>query len=189
MDPIDVRVDMAFAQALRCVEFRLPGQDGFRASGYLLSVGARYGLVGIASFHHLLITASEEEEGGIMSHAATWQGMVEDHLQWEVAGRLAIPINREASRHAGRIAALSLRGYYPLYRKLWPLVSVLDRVGEAIISENREMITEGWPWLKRKHAMNLFRLSLADSIAFALHFFERREASLDEVPEIALIGE
>jgi|GEM_PF-1411777 len=189
MDPIDVRVDTTFSQALRCVQFRLPNADGFRGPGYVLAVGARYGLIGVAAIHHLLLTANDDEESTIVAMFESWQKLVGDHVRWDVAHRLSFPVNRESSMLVGRIAAVPLRGYLPLYRKLCPLSTALELVSEALAADNKAMIREGWNWLGRKTAMRLFRASVRESKGFALHFFERRQADLEEVPEIALIGE
>ena len=43
--------------------------------------------------------------------------------------------------------------------------------------------------LRNGHAVRLFEETLRESRDFAMHFFERRQADLEEVPEIALIGE
>lgn len=189
MDPIDVRVDTTFSQALRCVQYRLPRPNGYRAPGYVLALGVRYGLIGIAASHHLLITSEDYEEASVLAMVDSWPDLVEDHVRWDMMHRLPFAVNSNVPHLVGRIAALPLCGYLPLYQRMCPLTRALDVIGQGLIAENRAMIYEGWGWMKRKRVLRLFEATTEESIDFALHFFERRQADLDEVPEIALIGE
>lgn len=189
MDPIDVRADTTFAQALRCVEFRLPKSVGLRGPGFLLALAVRYGMIGMAAGHHLLITADEDEEERIFATLEGWPMLVEDHVRWELMHRLPFAADSNFASLVGNISWLPLRAYFPLYRRMCPLSRSLDLVGRAIVEENRAMIVEGWPWLKRRLAIRSFAELLNESERYAMHFFERRQADIDEVREIALIGE
>ena len=82
-----------------------------------------------------------------------------------------------------------MRAYIPLYRRLCPLSRALEIVAATMVSQNASMILEGWSWFRRRAAMRMFQATLRESADFALHFFERRQADLEEVPEIVLIGE
>ncbi|HVT10899.1 MAG TPA: hypothetical protein VHE55_01425 [Fimbriimonadaceae bacterium] len=189
MEPIDVRADTAFAQALLCVEYRLPPPGGFKAPGYIFALGMRYGLIGMAASHHLLVTSEVYEEIRVLATIDCWPDFVEDHLRAVVGRRLPFATNSSIPDLVGRVAGLPLRSYLPLYRRLCPLSSALKIVADAICRDNRAMIFEGWPWFRRKAALRVFEASVEESKDFAMHFFERREADLEEVPEIALIGE
>lgn len=189
MDPIDVRADTTFTQALRCVEYRLPDPEGFRAPGYVFALGLRYGLLGVAASHHLLITSETYEEMSILATIDSWPLFVEDHVRLDVARRLPFATNSNIPQLIGQVAAMPIRGYLPLYRRLCPLSVALGIVAEAIARDNKAMIFEGWPWFRRKAAWRIFGASVDESKSYALHFFDRREADLEEVPEIALIGE
>jgi hypothetical protein len=189
MDPIDVRVDTTFSQALRCVEYRLPSPKGYRPPGYVFALGVRYGLMGMAASHHLLITADDFEEPGVVRMMDSWPNLVEDHVRWDMMERLPFSDGSNVPHLIGRISALPFAAYLPLYRRICPLNLALELVSEAIAEENKGMIYEGWSWFKRKAAMRLFKQTLQESACFAMNFFERRQADLDEVPEIALIGE
>ncbi len=189
MDPIDVRADSTFTQALRCVQFRVPQPYGFKAPGFVLALGVRYGMIAMAAAYHLLITADDDEEGAIMEMIDCWPRLVEDSVKWDLSTRLPFAIDSSVPSFIGRIAELPLRAYLPLYRRLCPLYQSLDLVGHSLAHEHRSMIFEGWPWLKRRVASNLFENTWRESAEFALHFFDRRQADLEEVSEIALIGE
>jgi hypothetical protein len=189
MDPIDVRADTTFTQALRCVQYRLPGFDGYKAPGYALALGARYGMVGIAASHHLLVTAEDHEEARVLATIESWPSLVEDHVRWDIAHRLSFGALWDASHLVAGISSLPLQAYLPLYKRMCPLANALDHIERRLVVENRAMIFEGWPWLRRKSALRRFQTGLRESNQFAMHFFERRQADLDELPEIALIGE
>ncbi|HTQ09565.1 MAG TPA: hypothetical protein VMI31_05795, partial [Fimbriimonadaceae bacterium] len=171
MEPIDVRVETTFAQALRCVQYRLPSPDGFRSPGFILAVGARYGLIGVAAVHHLLLTAANDaEEKPILDSIESWETLVTDHIRWDVAHRLPFAVTRESSQLVGRVASLPLRSYLPLYRRLCPLSMALELVGQALASDHRTMVWGGWGWLQRKAAMRCFRSSVRESKEYAIHF-------------------
>ncbi len=189
MDPIDVRVDTTLALGLRCVEYRLPSADGLRGSGYTLALGLRYGMIGVAAAHHLMITASDNEEQAVLAMVEIWRSMVEEHVRWDVAHRLPIPTSVGIAELIGKISAAPLRSYFPLYRRLCPLSYALELVGSTMTADNKPMVVEGWAWYRRKAALKVFVAALHESKEFALHFYERRQADLDEVPEIVLIGE
>ncbi len=189
MDPIDVRTETTFSQALRCAQFRLPRSDGYRAPGYVLALGIRYGMIGMAAGHHLLLSADEDEEQRVFAMMETWSSFVEDHVRWEIAHRVPFPINGNMPHVIGRVSSLPILAYAPLYKRLCPLSRALEIVGDAVVAENRAMIFEGWSWFRRRTAMRLFIETLSETQEFAINFFERRQADLDEVPEIALIGE
>jgi hypothetical protein len=189
MDPIDVRADTTFTQALRCVQFRLPRSNGFRAPGYVLALGVRYGMIGMAASHHLLVTSEEHEEPSMISMIECWPNLVEDHVRWDMIHRLPFTTNSNVPHLIGRISALPLRAYLPLYERLYPLSKSLELVGEALIAENKGMIFEGWNWFRRRTALKLFMETMKDTEEFAMNFFDRRQADVDEVAEIALIGE
>lgn len=189
MDPIDVRADTTFTQALRCVEYRLPSPEGFRAPGYVFALGLRYGLLGVAASHHLLITSETYEEMSVLATIESWPVFVEDHVRMDIAHRLPFATNSNIPRLVGQVAGMPIRAYLPLYRRLCPLAAALAIIAEGITSDNRAMVFEGWSWVRRKAAWRMFGASVEESKRYAMHFFERREADLEEVPEIALIGE
>src|SRR5438034_9056524 len=111
MEPIDVRADTTFSQALRCVQYRLPRADGYRSPGYVLALGMRYGLIGVAACHHLLVTSEEFEESRILSVIGGWPDLVEDHARWEMVHRLPFPAPPSLPHLVGRIASLPSRPY------------------------------------------------------------------------------
>lgn len=189
MDPIDLRAETTFSQGLRCLEYRLPSMEGFRPPGYVLALGVRYGMIGVAAAHHLLTTSGEREQDRALEMAESWPGLVVEHVQEAMRHRLPFATNSQVPRLVGSISSMPLRAYIPLYKKLCPLSRALELVGEAIAAENRPMIFEGWSWFKHKSALRIFRQELDKSRHYGLNFFERRQADLEEVPEIALIGE
>jgi hypothetical protein len=189
MKPIEERADLATMQALRCVQYRLPHPLGMKREGFILSLALRYGLVGAAAFHHLLITTEEKDEQEVLVMMECWADIVEDHAQWEIAPRWPFPYDQGIPEAIGSQAGNILRSFLPLYQRLYPLERSLHLLAADFTVTNRGLI-EG-PWYKRgrRSAQHAFRAAAADSIHFAKGFFDRRQADLDEVPEIALIGE
>lgn len=189
MKPIEYRSDIAYLQALRCVEYRMPPLGALRKQGYVLTLGLRYGLMGIAATYHLLETANGDEERFVLASTRSWPRIVEEHVRFELMNRIPFSVDIAFPVTVSRSAERPLRIALPLLQRLCPLESCLHESAEQYISENSFGIKLHWPWLKRRAAVREFRRYAQESLTFALHFFERRQYELDEVPEIALLGE
>ncbi len=189
MKPIEYRSDIEFVQALRCVEYRVPRMSQLRKQGYILTLGLRYGLVAVAATFHLLETASEDDERTILNSTRSWPQIVEDHVRFEMLNRMPFPVDNSFPVAVSRSAERPLRIAMPMLRRLPPLEDCLEEVCERYIVENLYGIRANWPWYYRRAAVNEFRRHTRESVAFALRFFERRVVDLEEVPEIALLGE
>ena len=189
MKPIEYRSDIAFMQALRCVEYRVPQMGNLRKQGYVLSLGLRYGLVGIAATFHLLETASSEDEKVIMLFTQSWPRIVEDHVRFEIQHHVPFPVDLAFPVAVSRCAERPLRIVAPLLQRLCPLDTCLQEATDQFVAENMYGIRLNWPLFGRRKALEEFRKHSQLSTSYALHFFERRQYDLEEVPEIALLGE
>jgi len=189
MKPIEERADLTTMQALRCVQYRLPNPQSMRKDALVMALSLRYGLIGVAAFHHLLITTEEKEEHEVLLMMGCWADIVEDHAQWELAHRWSLEFDTGIPETVGKLAGKALRSFLPLYQRLYPLDRCLHLLAADFTLNNRTSIEGHWYRPGRKKAQLAFRQAAADSIHFAQSFFERRQADLDEVPEIALIGE
>ncbi|WP_144241179.1 hypothetical protein [Fimbriimonas ginsengisoli] len=174
---------------MRCVAYRLPKGNRLKETGILLTLGLRYGLVGAASVHHLLRCSRREEERQVMDSAATWPGIVAEHVRSEAAPILGLPVSMEVGEQVGKWARYVLRVAVPLYHRLCPLEMSLSTAADDFVLDHSKEIRQGWnPFLVRR-GDRLFRAEADRSINFAINFFERRQHDLEEVPEIALLGE
>jgi hypothetical protein len=189
MKPIYERADIAFMQALRCVEFRVPKLGRMKRPGYLAALGLRYGMIGVAASHHLLITADDDEEIVLLELIGSYPRMVEDHIRWDLERRLPLETSKMLPIYLAKLSAHPLETYFPLYRRLCPLDHCLRVVMDAYVEEHSSAIRDGWGLFLRRRAVSDFREMAEQSAYFAKQFFERRQADLDELPEIALIGE
>ena len=189
MRPIDRRTDRTFNQALRCVEFRLPRHPLLVGEPLELALGARYGLIGIAAAHHLLLTCPDSEEAALVRQLKCYGTLVEEHVRYHVVDRFQHPIERGFASRVGFAARQFLNGYLPLYQGLSPIEASLSSVSAEYLAAHRNEIVAGVALFKRGRTRREFSKSLEQSHVFALAFFERRQADLDEVPEIALLGE
>jgi len=177
-------------QALRCVQYRVPNADGLSPSSFVLSLALRYGLVGCAAFHHLLINSEEvDDELEILAAMDAWGDVVEDHVRWEVRLRMPFACSEAIPEMVGRLSVEALRAHLPLYRRLYPLSNALQVIAAKFTTDHRPSIERSWNPCERKRQREAFRHLAADSVYFAETFFARRQAEMDEVPEIALIGE
>ena len=189
MRPTNEQVDIALAHALRCVEFRIPKVADHRRYGYLHSLALRYGLVGIASIHSLLESTEARERRGILERLPVWNDMVEEHVKWEVIARLPIEINNSTPAWVARHASDSLQTYLPLQRQHCAIDDCLRLASQEYAKLHSHQIGSEWSLFKRRHSLQIFEKTAAESVDFATNFFGRRQNGLEEVAEIALIGE
>ncbi len=176
-------------QALRCVEFRSRLEPELTPLGTSLALGLRYGLVGITAFHHLLITSEDAEEPEVAAAMEGWGDVVEDHFRFEVRPRHGPGSFDLTPGEIGALSTESLRLFVPLYVRLLPLEHMLTAIAERYMAKHRRAITGSFNPLTRRRRLEAFRRSADTSISYALNFFERRQVGLEEVREIALIGE
>ncbi len=182
-------MDLVFWQALRCVEYRLPRQSELRRPGFLLALGLRYGLMGAAAAHHLILTATEAEAEDLGECFRTWPSMVEDHLRYEVRHRLPFATSDAMPMLLGRLAKRPLQIHLSQHPELVPVRRCLEIVVEEYTKEHEGALAADWPFFLRNRARRLFEDASRQSLGFALRFYERRECGIEEVPEIALIGD
>ena len=189
MKPIDERVDVTYMHALRCVEYRLPLSSSLKRPGFVFSLGLRFGLIGAAASHHLLIEADDQEEREALNLIQNWPCIVEDHVRWSLISRFPFEPSPSLPSLIGRLSYRPLQTYLGLYRRLCPLEYSLSIARDEYFRDHPSAMTEGWSWFRRRSAIETFKQVADESVRYALHFFERREADLEELPEIALIGE
>lgn len=189
MDPIDVRADTNFHHALRCVEYRPIHTGNLKPAGYTAAIATRYGLIGSAAAYNLLLTSPDDPTSTLEAEVGYWQELVEDHMRTTMSRHAPFAINLTVPTIVGRFAGAQMRAFLMLYRRRFSFADCLEMIGQVASAEHKGMICEGWPWYRRRQAMRHFRELRAESARFATNFFERRQAGLEEVPEIALLGE
>lgn len=189
MRPIEERVDFVFLQALRCVEYRIPRPEGMRRPGLLLALGMRYGLMGAAAAHYLILSATESESVELGELFRGWPSMVEDHVRYDVRHRLPFPSSDAMPMLLGRLAKRPLQIHLSQHPELVPVHRCLEIVAEEFSREHEAAICADWPFYLRARAKRTFDAVGRESLNFACRFYERREYGIEEVPEIALIGD
>lgn len=190
MSPIERRADHDYLQALRCVEYRLPKISVLRAPAYLLSVALRYGLTGAAATYHLLLSASDvEDEVRVVTLSQAWPDMVTEHVRQSMRHRLPFQTDLFVAESVGQLSYQPISNALRLIRLGSSLDQALAVAADVFAREYRKIVVSGAPLLKRGKLRHEFCTISENSVAFALNFFDRRQAELEEVPEIALIGE
>jgi hypothetical protein len=189
MRPIEYRTDMDFRQALRCVQFRVGPLRALRPQGFALALGLRYGLVGTAAVYHLLQNAAPDEERLVLESSVAWSQVVADHLRHGAAGNLPDEADPDLADRVGRLAQLPVQSGIPLLRRECPLEVSLSVASEDFVESHRRDVRQGWGWFRAGYGERLFRELAEDSQRMAMNFYERRQYDLDEVREIALLGE
>ncbi len=189
MKPIEDRADVTYMEALRCVQYRVPALGAMTRPSYLVALGLRYGLIGVSASHHLLLASEASEESDVVAFMRSWPHMVEDHLRLDLAPKLPVMPCEEVYSKVSYLAHQPLRHYMSMWRQGVPLERCLEVIVRRFDREHEAIVRRPWFWPRRGRADADFRDAAQSSILYALHFFERREAGLDEVSEIALLGE
>ncbi len=190
MKPIEQKADVGYMQALRCAEYRVPAMGSLRAPAYLLGLALRYGLIGAAATHDLLLsTADDDEERGAIALAQAWPEIVEEHVLQCVRHKLPFHADQGVPAIVGQLAYQPVGVTLRLFRYGCPLEQMLNAAAEQFAIDYRKVLLANVPLLRRAKIKREFCTMSEKSIAFALHFFDRRQAELEELPEIALIGE
>jgi len=189
MRPIRQRTDEAFSQALKCVGFRLPTDPELKPRAVQLALAERYGLIGVAAAHHLLTSSTEREEEQILVYLRGYGGVVEEHLRSELLDRLPFAPLPGLAQLIGMLAREPMIAYIPLYRRPCPLDLCLQTVSDEYFAAHREEIALGSNWFTRRSLYRQYKHVELQSLCYARGFFERRQAGLEEVKEIALLGE
>lgn len=190
MQPINERADAAYMQGLLCVEHRSRTMGMLQGPAYLVALALRYGLIGAAATHHVLLsTGNKEEERWAFELALRWPEMVEEHLRQFVRYRLPFHVDHRVPRISGDLAFQPVSTALRLYHNCYPLDRSLRAAAAQFAQDHQKMILKGVPWHKKRRVMAEFNEVAEQSVRYALNFFERREVDLEEVPEIVLLGE
>jgi hypothetical protein len=189
MRPIDERLDTNFMQALKCLGYRLPDRHNLKRAGYIHALGFRYGVLGAAAAHQLLVSCENLEEPDALSLVHSWPMMIEEHARHVLMPRVPFQVGSDFAPTVSRLGYEALQSYLALYRRLCPLDCALSLIRDDFLENQSGAAGEGWFLWQRSKAKRAFREAADESVRFALHFYDRREAELEELPEIALIGE
>ena len=189
MTPIEYRVDSAFLQALNCAEHRIPGDLRLRQPAFALAWGIRYGLLGAAATHELFATTDESDIGAVRRATKDWEHLVDTHVRLNMMRRIPVGRPRVDQEQVARYSDETFHEYLSGYCRGCSLHVCLEGVIHKVTSRYHTEVTRDWPWYRSPRARRIFSASNLESLRFALLFFDRRKAHLEEVPEIALLGE
>jgi hypothetical protein len=189
MRPIHARAEGVFSQALQCVQYRIPGLYALRPVAFAHALGLRYGLIGMAGCHHLMITADPREEMELEADFLGWQDAVAEHVRFEVAPMLPFETLTAFPSVVGRFAAEPIYSYMAQQLRLLPFDYYLEIGLSDYEADHKRFASHGWPFWQKRKAARAFHAANRESLEYARHFLKRREADLEEVPEIVLLGE
>jgi len=187
MKHLNLSAEQEFLQALKCVEYRLPNRYRLSGSSLAATLGLRYGLVACATAHHLLMSDQPVSERAVKQELSTLCNHISAHLEMlprDFRNRL---IGHEKLVVSTTMDVLNL--YVPQYRWLFALDLSLSMIVDQFTQSHKCAISPRWRLFGRWQVRREFHTAANESYAFALAFYERRIANLEEVPEIALLGE
>ena len=189
MKPIQERAELVLMQALKCVQYRLPKDATLKRPALNLALSLRYGLVGSAAALFVLEMADHREERDLKALFQYWPVMVCDHVRNEMDSRLPFIPSDDTAQSIGQTAYNPLRMSLALRRQLLPIQKTLEISADVFYRDHRSEISSGTWLFHRKQVSRQFLQLSEDSVRYALNFFDRRRAAVDEVPEIALFDE
>jgi hypothetical protein len=137
----------------------------------------------------VLEMADRQEERDLRALFQYWPLMVADHVRTELFGRFPFDAGDDLPACIGRYSSTPLRMCLALRKQLLPLQKSLEIASDVYYRDHRFAIGAGTWIFKRGQAVKQFLATSEESVQFALNFFDRQRAGLDEVPEIALLGE
>ncbi|RYG45451.1 hypothetical protein EON79_12625 [bacterium] len=179
----------AFDQALACAAYRVPSADKTPTEVWLAASALRYGLFGCAAAHALLIGAGSDDEVWILDHLGEIGDTVAEHYMSHVMSRAPVGIDLTSAWRVGEMAQLVADDYAPLGRRMTGVNVALRLASESFGQTRDRAIFASLPWWRRKDARRRYEALVDESLALAEKFYERRILDLDEVREIALLGE
>lgn len=189
MKPVHARAEQVFKAALRCVQYRVPRLYSLRPMGFAHALGLRYGLIGLAGCHHLMLSADPRDEIELEADFLGWQDEVAEHVRFEVVPALPFSTLVAFPSVVGRFATEPIYCYMAQRLRLLPFDYYLEIALSEYEAEHKKHAIKGSPLWARRRAAKSFHAANRESLAFARNFLERREEDLDEVPEIVLLGE
>jgi hypothetical protein len=145
--------------------------------------------MGAAAAHHLILTSTESESEELGALFFSWPGMVEDHVRMDVRHRLPFVSSEAMPMLLGRLAKRPLQIHLSQHPELVPLQRCLEIVVEEFTREHDSAIISGWAFYARHRARRIFAEVGQESLAYARRFYERRECGVNEIAQIALIGD
>lgn len=146
-------------------------------------------MLGTAAAFYALETADIDEEPELKTVFQSWPLMVVDHFRHEIAYRLPFEGEPNQAQVVAKLSSSPLRVSLALRKQFLPLQRVLEISSDIFCRDHRGDITsDSWMFGKLK-TVKLFKLLADESIRFSLCFLERRRVGLEEVSEIALLGE
>src|SRR5688572_6458048 len=126
MKPIHAQAEQVFEQALLCVQYRVPRLYDLRLAGFAHALGLRYGLIGLAACHHLLLTADPREEADLEVDLMTWQDVVAEHVRFDIVPLAPHRCPPALSSVVGRFAVEPVYCYLEHQMRLLPFEYYLE---------------------------------------------------------------
>ncbi|CAN5623583.1 hypothetical protein BH11ARM2_BH11ARM2_20530 [soil metagenome] len=178
----------AFEQGLASASHHLPANDLDRES-WLALTGLRYGLSTCASTHALLTSGEVDDEVWVLDQLGEVAETVSDHFTEHSIARAPSPLDSSSAWRVGAMAQSVADDYAPLVHRVPSLGLALRLVSESFCDARRKAVLASIPFLRRREGRKRFDRAVRDSVIFAEKLYERRLLDLEEVPEIALLGE
>jgi hypothetical protein len=154
-----------------------------------LTVCLRFGILGIGASHYVLKRASNSERISLLSELRRFGTMIREHLEENRISEYSHQISPGCSRQAQEIYGELFDRYVTLSNLNGPLDLVLSILVEEFVQKHSAQCGKRLILFRNRRLERAFDVQAQRSLQFALNFVERRSYDLEELPEIALIGE
>jgi hypothetical protein len=178
-----------YHQALRCVAFRLPLDVPMSSAMVEGVLGLRYGLIGATAVFPML-QEGFDRQGDVPTYLATeFPAAVERHLLQEVDANLRKRGILVSSERIRDMVAFCMNVFLNAVERKMSLPNALAETADAFAEHYNRTIARGVPLWQRPGLKQKLDDQAKHTLRFCGNFFQRRLHDLEEVPEIALLGE
>ena len=188
MKSIQSTTQRAFRQALACASYRRPDRDAPPARSLACAHRLRYGLFACAAAHALLQRSQNEEEIWILDYLGEIGDDIVDHFAHHAFSKLSPSVDSASAWRVGEMAQMVADDFAPLAQRVadlqrgssWSRSPSVD-IRLRKCSRPSPFGDAGKPGSDSRRCNRI--------LSFAERLYERRLMDLEEVPEIALLGE
>jgi hypothetical protein len=189
MRPIDLTVDNSLSQALTCAEFRFPRGHRMPTVATDLTVALRFVLLGIGASHFVLRQAPRSENDRLVSELRYFGTMIAEQLELDRISNFACKISPDCPQKAREIYGELFDRYIFLSKLNGPLDLVLSILVEEFVNAHLQEFGRKFFVFRNLSLERAFDQEAQKSLRYTVNFVERRKLDLEELAEIALIGE
>ncbi len=189
MRQIDSTIDSSFCSALTCAELRFPKAHTMPRVALDSSVSLRFGLLGIAASQFILKDVPVRDQPAIIPDLRFFGTMIAEQLERSRLSASAHIVSEHCVDNCRNAYSEMFDRYIELRQMNGPSELILAVLVEEFNRRSLQKFSRGFLRFWHRRTEREFKSQAQKSLQYALNFLERRRYGVEEVAEIALIGE